>query len=44
MGLDVQVWSFGGVSIIMDVSTQLIRAQVSKENLQGTPACRHACA
>jgi hypothetical protein len=28
--LDVQVWSFGGVSIIMDVSTQLIRAQVSR--------------
>ena len=27
----VQVWGFGGVSIIMDVSTQLIRAQVSRQ-------------
>lgn len=26
----VQVWGFGGISIIMDVSTQLIRAQVSR--------------
>ena len=33
MHAHVQVWGFGGVSIIMDVSTQLIRAQVSRAAL-----------